>query len=197
MTETAQQRMDRRAKGLLPAGGGGLVVLTDAEIKDLVPLLEAQSGKKFKSIDAARTALQDTKYRGLNSTGIASKITADTIAGGGLDKYGTTVNKQTNKYDPDVLNALVDQTYQATLGRNATDDEKKLRLDEINKQIAMGTKTTTTTFKGGSTTSVEPGFSQDRAGLEIAAKAKAEAPGDLETMNQINFHDFILKNMGA
>ena len=155
---------------------------------------------KFKDYEAIKTALVQN-FAGIEGdfnqvlTALTERVIpgSDTTAG----KYGTSVNTNVSKYDPDVLNALVDQTYQATLGRNATEDEKVLRLAEINKQIAAGTKTTTTTFKGGSTTTSQPGFSQERAGIEIAAKAKAEAPGDLETMNQINFHDWVLKNMGA
>lgn len=155
---------------------------------------------KFKDYQAIRTALV-TNFAGVEGdfnqvlTALNERVIpgADITAG----KYGSSTNINVGKYDPDVLNALVDQTYQATLGRNATEDEKALRLAEINKQIAAGTKTTTTTFQGGSKTVSEPGFSQERASLEIAAKAKAESPGDLETMNQINFHDWILKNMGA
>lgn len=193
----AIDNINKRVSGITGGTVSGAVVLTDEEVKKLIPLLEAQTGKKFKSIDVARTLLQDTKYVGLNSVGIASKITADTISTGlGAAEYGTKVNKQVNEYDPDVLKTLVDQSYQAALGRNATDDEKALRLAEINKQIAMGTKTTTTTFKGGSTTKVAPGFSQERASTEIAAKAIAESPADLESKNQIDFHDWLLKNMG-
>jgi len=118
-------------------------------------------------------------------------------AGDGTGKYKTTVNTSIGKYDEDVLKSLVDQSYQATVGRNATKDEKRIRLEEIQKLIDAGTKTTTTTFKGGSTTVSEPGFSQDRAQAEIAKAIKKEAPEDVETMNQIKFHDFILKNMGA
>jgi len=129
-------------------------------------------------------------------TALKDRMTSASGGAGAASKYGTSTNKQINEYDPDVLKSLVDQSYQAALGRNATDDEKALRLAEISKQIAMGTTTTTTTFKGGSTTKVAPGFSQERAATEIMAKAEKEAPADLESKNQIDFHDWLLKNMG-
>lgn len=162
-------------------------------------LMSKLNGKKYRDYDVIKTDLQ-TNYPAL-STSFSKTVdilTDRLIPGSGSSgKYGTSVNTSVANYDPDVLGALVDQTYQATLGRLANKDEKRLRLAEIQKQIEAGTKTTTTTFKGGSKTITQPGFSQERAGIEIAAAAKAEAPQDLESMNQIKFHDFLLKNMGA
>jgi hypothetical protein len=172
---------------------------TNEELQVLGKILTKLSGKKFKDYQTVRTELA-TNYAGIEGdfNQVVDALTDRIMPGAGdADKYGTSVNTSVANYDPDVLGALIDQTYQATLGRLANKDEKKLRLAEIQKQIQAGTKTTTTTFKGGSKTVTQPGFSQERAGIEIAEAAKAEAPEDLESMNQINFQNFILKNMGA
>lgn len=172
---------------------------TNEELQVLGKILTKLTGKKFKDYQTVRTELA-TNYAGVEGdfNQVVDALTDRIMPGSGeTGKYGTSVNTSVANYDPDVLGALVDQTYQATLGRLANKDEKKLRLAEIQKQIEAGTKTTTTTFKGGSKTVSQPGFSQERAGIEIAEAAKKEAPQDLESMNQINFHNFILKNMGA
>lgn len=169
------------------------------ELQVLGKIITKLTGKKFKDYEAVKTALV-TDFAGVEGdfNEVVDSLTSRIMPGAGeTGKYGTSVNTSVANYDPDVLTALVDQTYQATLGRLATKDEKKLRLAEIQKQIEAGTKTTTTTFKGGSKTVTQPGFSQERAGIEIAEAAKKEAPEDLESMNQINFQNFILKNMGA
>jgi hypothetical protein len=172
---------------------------TNEELQVLGKIITKLNGKKFKDYEAVKTALV-TEFPGVEGdfNQVVDALTSRIMPGAGdTGKYGTSVNTSVANYDPDVLGALVDQTYQATLGRLANKDEKKLRLAEIQKQIEAGTKTTTTTFKGGSKTVSQPGFSQERAGIEIAEAAKAESPGDLESMNQINFQNFILKNMGA
>lgn len=172
---------------------------TKEELQVLGKVITKLTGKKYKDYEAVKTALV-TDFAGVEGdfNEVVDALTSRIMPGAGdTSKYGTSVNTSVANYDPDVLGALVDQTYQATLGRLANKDEKKLRLAEIQKQIEAGTKTTTTTFKGGSKTVTQPGFSQERAGIEIAEAAKAEAPQDLESMNQINFHNFILKNMGA
>lgn len=171
---------------------------TKEELEVLGKIITKLTGKKFKDYEAVKTALV-TDFAGVEGdfNQVVDSLTSRIMPGSETSKYGTSVNTSVANYDPDVLTALVDQTYQATLGRLATKDEKQLRLAEIQKQIEAGTKTTTTTFKGGSKTVSQPGFSQERAGIEIAEAAKREAPKDLESMNQINFHNFILKNMGA
>jgi hypothetical protein len=172
---------------------------TKEELEVLGKVLTKLTGKKFKDYQRVdEILLNDYPEIQGDFNQVIDTLTSRIMPGAGeTAKYGTSVNTSVANYDPDVLGALVDQTYQATLGRLANKDEKKLRLAEIQKQIEAGTKTTTTTFKGGSKTVTQPGFSQERAGIEIAEAAKAEAPEDLESMNQINFHNFILKNMGA
>lgn len=177
--------------------GSGLKSLTDAEVRELIPLAQQyKGGSKFTNITDARTFLTSSQFIGKSASEINSIMTQG-LTGAGVEEYGTKVNTRVSAQDPDVLMKLVDQTYQATLGRNATKDEQKVRLQELQKMINVGTKTTTTTFKGGSTTKDTVGFSGERAQAEMATAIEKEAPGDLEDKRQIDFHNFILKNMGG
>lgn len=188
----ALSRINARLEGYAPSH-----ILTDDEIRSLIPLLEKYNGEKIRKLTRAREILADTRYISLTATQIQDKILADLVDSVDSSDYGTKVNTVVSKYDPDVLGALVDQVYQAVVGRFANKGEKKLRVAELQKYIDAGTRTTITSYEGGSKTVSEPGFSKELATTKIEAAIKKEAPEDLESMNQIRFHDFIIKNMGA
>lgn len=177
--------------------GNGITLLTDDEVRGLIPLAQKyKGGPKFKNMTDAKTYFLSSQFLNKSALEVSSLMTGG-LLGDGEEEYGTKVNTRVSAQDPDVLMKLVDQTYQATLGRNATKDEQKVRLQELQKMIDAGTKTTTTTFKGGSTTKDTIGFSGERAQAEMATAIKQEAPGDLEDKRQLDFHNFILKNMGG
>ena len=116
--------------------------------------------------------------------------------GQGEDKQNLP-RREVYLYAPETINNLIDNTLSSTLGRKATDNEKKEFYTAIKKMIDEGAVTTTKTRINPKTGKEEsymvrtPGFSQERAESFIEEKLKTENPQDYQEKKSLDFADFL------
>jgi len=106
--------------------------------------------------------------------------------------------KQIYQYDDATLEGYITSGFQKTLGRTATDAEKKALLDTFRARIAQGTVTTTKTVGGQKVVTTTPAFTQATAEELVTKQAETAAGGaDLEKKTQQDFMGWLTKNMGG
>lgn len=111
-------------------------------------------------------------------------------------------SRQVYMYDPATINSIIDKTLSDTLGRKATDSERKGFYTAIEKMIAEGTVTTTKerinpkTGKKERLTVQTPGFTQEKAQTFIEEKLKKDNPQDYMESKSLEFADFLFGMRG-
>jgi hypothetical protein len=95
------------------------------------------------------------------------------------------------------LNAFIDQIYIETIGRKPNDEQRASKFKELNKIIKKGILTTREKVGGEIQTRTTGGFDQQREGLELQEKLKAENPLEYERRQAFGFMDELQKVLGG
>jgi len=99
--------------------------------------------------------------------------------------------------DPNVIKSIIDKIYLKEGMRRATPEEKQKIFEEIKKDIAEGTLTTTKKVKNPKTgkmenvTTVKSAFSQGKFEAGLEEKFRKENPKDFDTAKRIEFSNFL------
>lgn len=124
-----------------------------------------------------------------------NSIAADVLSGLNTDATANVPTQTIQKYDPIVLEKLIDNIYQETLGQPATESQKRLRMGELNRMIEEGTTTTTKKVGGKNVVTVTPGFSQERAKTSIEEQLKVMNPDEYDRKKRIDFQGWLSQNV--
>jgi hypothetical protein len=146
---------------------------------------QISTGMKVKDIlisDFGTTLSASKTYNDFTNT-----IAADVLSGLNTDATANVPTQTIQKYDPVVLEKLIDNIYQETLGEPATPEQKELRMAELNTMIEAGTTTTTKKVRGKNIVTVTPGFSQERAKTSIEEQLKVMNPEEFDRKSVLTF----------
>jgi hypothetical protein len=143
----------------------------------------------------------DGAARWYSSSGGSRKVTPEQYLQWYAKSNATEANLPTKniyQYDDATLEGYVTSGFQKTLGRTATDAEKKALLDTFRARIAQGTVSTTKTVGGQRVTTQTPGFTAAAAEELVTEQAKTAAGGaDFEKKTQQDFIGWLTKSMGG
>jgi hypothetical protein len=126
-----------------------------------------------------------------------NSVSVDVLTGLNTDATANVPTQTIQKYDPVVLEKLIDNIYQDTLGEPATPEQKKLRMDELNTMINTGTVTESKIVGGKRVTTVTPGFSQERATANIEEQLKLMNPDEFDRKKRIDFNGWLAQNVAG
>jgi hypothetical protein len=126
-----------------------------------------------------------------------NSVSVDVLTGLNTDANANVPTQTIQKYDPAVLGKLIDNIYQETLGEPATEAQKALRLAELEGMIATGTTTTTKKVGGKNVVTVTPGFSQERAKVNIEEQLKVMNPDEFDRKKRIDFQGWLSQNVAG
>lgn len=107
------------------------------------------------------------------------------------------------KIDPVVIKDFVSGIYEKTLGRIATEDEKAEWYDKLKPTIEGGTVSVTRKIKNKKTGKLEnvtettPGFSQQKAAINIEQKLKEANPDDYDRQKRMDFSTWLSQNVAG
>ena len=149
--------------------------------------------------------VKDILVNDFGTTLVASKtyndftnsIAADVLSGLNTDATANVPTQTIQKYDPIVLEKLIDNIYQETLGQPATESQKALRMAELNQMIETGTTTTSKIVGGKRVTVATPGFSQERATATIEEQLKVMNPDEFDRKKRIDFQGWLSQNVAG
>ena len=156
---------------------------------------QISTGMKVKDIlisDFGTTLSASKTYNDFTNT-----IAADVLSGLNTDATANVPTQTIQKYDPVVLEKLIDNIYQETLGEPATPEQKELRMAELNTMIEAGTTTTTKKVRGKNIVTVTPGFSQERAKTSIEEQLKVMNPDEFDRKKRIDFQGWLSQNVAG
>ena len=156
---------------------------------------QISTGMKVKDIlisDFGTTLSASKTYNDFTNT-----IAADVLSGLNTDATANVPTQTIQKYDPVVLEKLIDNIYQETLGEPATPEQKELRMAELNKMIETGTTTTSKIVGGKRVTTATPGFSQERATATIEEQLKVMNPDEFDRKKRIDFQGWLSQNVAG
>jgi hypothetical protein len=156
---------------------------------------QISTGMKVKDIlvsDFGTTLAASKTYNDFTNT-----IAADVLSGLNTDATANVPTQTIQKYDPIVLEKLIDNIYQETLGQPATESQKRLRMGELNRMIEEGTTTTTKKVGGKNVVTVTPGFSQERAKTSIEEQLKVMNPDEFDRKKRIDFQGWLSQNVAG
>jgi hypothetical protein len=154
---------------------------------------QISTGMKVKDIlvnDFGTTLSASKTYNDFTNT-----IAADVLSGLNTDATANVPTQTIQKYDPIVLEKLIDNIYQETLGQPATESQKRLRMGELNQMIETGTTTTSKIVGGKRVTVATPGFSQERATATIEEQLKVMNPDEFDRKKRIDFQGWLSQNV--
>lgn len=154
---------------------------------------QISTGMKVKDIlvsDFATTLAGSKTYNDFVNT-----VSVDVLTGLNTDARANVPTQTIQKYDPVVLGKLIDNIYQATLGEPASEEQKALRLAELEGMINTGTTTTTKKVGGKNVVTVTPGFSQERATANIEEQLKLMNPDEFDRKKRIDFQGWLSQNV--
>jgi hypothetical protein len=158
-----------------------------------------------KSQISTMTKVKDILVNDFGTTLASSKtyndfvnsVSVDVLTGLNTDATANVPTQTIQKYDPVVLEKLIDNIYQDTLGEPATPEQKKLRMDELNTMINTGTVTESKIVGGKRVTTVTPGFSQERATANIEEQLKLMNPDEFDRKKRIDFNGWLAQNVAG
>ena len=107
------------------------------------------------------------------------------------------------KIDPVVIKDFVSGIYEKTLGRIATEDEKAEWYEKLKPTIEGGTVSVTRKIKNKKTGKLEnvtettPGFSQQKAAINIEQKLKETNPDDYDRQTRMDFSTWLSQNVAG
>lgn len=156
---------------------------------------QISTGMKVKDIlvsDFGTTLAASKTYNDFANT-----IAADVLSGLNTDSTANVPTQTIQKYDPAVLEKLIDNIYQETLGQPATESQKRLRMGELNRMIEEGTTTTSKIVGGKRVTVATPGFSQERAKTTIEEQLKVMNPDEFDRKKRIDFQGWLSQNVAG
>ena len=156
---------------------------------------QISTGMKVKDIlvnDFGTTLAASKTYNDFTNT-----IAADVLSGLNTDATANVPTQTIQKYDPIVLEKLIDNIYQETLGQPATESQKRLRMGELNRMIEEGTTTTSKIVGGKRVTVATPGFSQERATASIEEQLKVMNPDEFDRKKRIDFQGWLSQNVAG
>jgi hypothetical protein len=154
---------------------------------------QISTGMKVKDIlvnDFGTTLVASKTYNDFTNS-----IAADVLSGLNTDATANVPTQTIQKYDPIVLEKLIDNIYQETLGQPATESQKALRMAELNQMIETGTTTTSKIVGGKRVTTATPGFSQERATASIEEQLKVMNPDEFDRKKRIDFQGWLSQNV--
>ena len=154
---------------------------------------QISTGMKVKDVlvsDFATTLASSKTYNDFVNT-----VSTDVLTGLNTDANANVPTKTIQNYDPVVLNKLIDNIYQATLGEPPSESERALRMAELNKMIQEGTTTTTKKVVGKNVVTVTPGFSRERATASIEEQLKLMNPDEFDRKKRIDFQGWLSQNV--
>jgi hypothetical protein len=154
---------------------------------------QRSTGDKVKDIlisDFGTTLASSRSYNDF-----VNSISADVLSGLNTDATANVPTQTIQKYDPVVLEKLIDNIYQDTLGQPATPEQKKLRMSELNTMINTGTVTESKIVGGKRVTTVTPGFSQERATANIEEQLQTMNPDEFDRKKRIDFNSWLSQNV--
>jgi hypothetical protein len=156
---------------------------------------QRSTGDKVKDIlisDFGTTLASSRTYNDF-----VNSVSADVLSGLNTDATANVPTQTIQKYDPVVLEKLIDNIYQDTLGQPATPEQKKLRMDELNTMINAGTVTESKIVGGKRVTTVTPGFSQERATATIEEQLQTMNPDEFDRKKRIDFNGWLAQNVAG
>ena len=156
---------------------------------------QISTGMKVKDIlvnDFGTTLVASKTYNDFTNS-----IAADVLSGLNTDATANVPTQTIQKYDPIVLEKLIDNIYQETLGQPATESQKALRMAELNQMIETGTTTTSKIVGGKRVTVATPGFSQERATATIEEQLKVMNPDEFDRKKRIDFQGWLSQNVAG
>jgi hypothetical protein len=156
---------------------------------------QISTGMKVKDIlvnDFGTTLSASKTYNDFTNS-----IAADVLSGLNTDATANVPTQTIQKYDPIVLEKLIDNIYQETLGQPATESQKALRMAELNQMIETGTTTTSKIVGGKRVTVATPGFSQERATATIEEQLKVMNPDEFDRKKRIDFQGWLSQNVAG
>lgn len=156
---------------------------------------QISTGMKVKDIlisDFGTTLSASKTYNDFTNS-----IAADVLSGLNTDATANVPTQTIQKYDPIVLEKLIDNIYQETLGEPATPEQKAIRMAELNKMIETGTTTTSKIVGGKRVTTATPGFSQERATATIEEQLKLMNPDEFDRKKRIDFQGWLSQNVAG
>lgn len=156
---------------------------------------QISTGDKVKDIilsDFGTTLASSRTYNDF-----VNSVSADVLTGLNTDATANVPTQTIQKYDPVVLEKLIDNIYQDTLGQPATPEQKKLRMAELNTMINTGTTTESKIVGGKRVTTVTPGFSQERATANIEEQLKTMNPDEFDRKKRIEFNGWLSQNVAG
>jgi hypothetical protein len=156
---------------------------------------QISTGMKVKDIlisDFATTLSAAKTYNDFTNS-----IAADVLSGLNTDATANVPTQTIQKYDPIVLEKLIDNIYQETLGEPATAEQKAMRMAELNTMIETGTTTTRKKVGGKNVVTVTPGFSQERAKTSIEEQLKVMNPDEFDRKKRIDFNGWLSQNVAG
>ncbi len=154
---------------------------------------QISTGMKVKDIlvsDFATTLADSKTYNDFVNT-----VSTDVLTGLNTDAKANVPTQTIQKYDPIVLEKLIDNIYQETLGQPATESQKRLRMGELNRMIEEGTTTSTKKVGGKNVVTVTPGFSQERATASIEEQLKVMNPDEFDRKKRMDFQGWLSQNV--
>lgn len=156
---------------------------------------QISTGMKVKDIlisDFGTTLSASKTYNDFTNS-----IATDVLSGLNTDATANVPTQTIQKYDPIVLEKLIDNIYQETLGEPATPEQKAIRMAELNKMIETGTTTTSKIVGGKRVTTATPGFSQERATATIEEQLKVMNPDEFDRKKRIDFQGWLSQNVAG
>ena len=141
-----------------------------------------------------------------SATGGAKKMTVDGILGlyaksSPVDKGPALPSRQIYEYSESDVKSLINEVYQSTVMRNATDAEINSRLASVKAKLSTGTLSTTQKAKNAVTGKMEnvttqtPGPTKEDVKTSIADELKKMNPDEVDRKARIDFSGWLSQNV--
>lgn len=95
------------------------------------------------------------------------------------------------------LNAFIDKIYLETIGRKPSEEQRKVKMKELNEIVKKGILTTRKVVGGEVQYRTKGGFDQERESLKLEEQLKQENPLEYERRQAFGFMDELTKILGG
>lgn len=182
--------------------------LTDSQLTSIALLLKKRGVSLSKSkADVKRFLLQDETM--VNLIGAAGENYGNLIKNmqqdymPGLEKPDAAVlpSRSIYQYSEEDVKSTINESYQAALGRNATDVELDARLEKVRASLTTGTLSTTKKVKNPKTgvlenvTTQTPGASKTDVQATLQGQLEQLHPEEADRTARIDFSSWLSKNV--